>query len=105
MAIAIIVIGFLGYLIFIKQQVGKVPAGFVQPIRKFTEEEKIEILKKLSTPMDKDLSDEEKQTLSTPTDKGLPNKEKQGILEKLSGPTNKDLTDEEKMKILESLTQ
>lgn len=98
MSIAIIVIGVLGYLIFIKKQTGKAPAGFVQPIREFTEEEKIDILKELSTPTDK-------ETLSAPTDKGLPNKEKQGILEKLSGPTNKDLTDEEKLQILKSLTQ
>lgn len=95
MSIAIIVIGFLGYLIFIKKQTGKAPAGFVQPIREFTEEEKIEILKTLSPPVNENL----------PSDESVPNKEKKEILNKLSAPVNQDLSFEEKMKILESLTQ
>lgn len=88
-SVAIIVIGFLGYLIFIKKQVGKAPTGFFQPARELTEEEKLDILKKLSVSANKDLSD----------------KEKKGILDSLSIPSNQDLAAEEKFKILESLTQ
>ncbi len=95
--IALVVIGFLSYLIFIKKQVGKAPPGFVQQAQEFknlTEEEKIDLLKELSEPT---------QELLKPAEEISLDKEKKAILDKLSVPASKDISIEEKFKILESL--
>jgi len=100
--IALIVIGFLSYLIFIKKQIGRAPAGFIQPVKEFsefTEEEKIDILEGLLPTAEKDLSD------SKTTEQNIISKGQKRILENLSPTANNGLSNEEKFKILESLTQ